>query len=108
MVLNTLTQNNIHILQVVGDLDATSSLILDGGLASAIEQNKKAIVIDCNQMQYISSAGLGVFVSYLSDFESKKIYFALMGINDNVRNILTILGLEKLIKIIDELPTIEL
>jgi anti-sigma B factor antagonist len=107
MVLNTLKEKNVLLLQVIGDLDASSCLILDDAIAAALEQNEKAIVIDCNQLQYISSAGLGVFVSYLSDFESKQVYFALMGVNDNVKNILSILGLEKLVKIIDELPSFE-
>lgn len=106
MVINTLTQNNTHIIQVIGDVDASTCLVLDTAIATAIQQNCKSIVIDCNQLQYISSAGLGVFVSYLSDFETQNIYFALMGVNENVKNILNILGLEKLVKIIDQLPTI--
>ncbi len=106
MVLNTLSQNNILILQVIGDIDASNCLVLDSAIAKAIEQKQTSIVIDCNQLQYISSAGLGVFVSYLSDFEKLNIYFALMGVNDNVKNILNILGLEKLVKIIDQLPTV--
>lgn len=104
MVLNKLQKDNVLILEVIGDLDASSCLILDTAIAQAMEQNEKTIVIDCAKMQYISSAGLGVFVSYLSDFESNNIYFALLNVNDNVKNILAVLGLEKLVNIIEQLP----
>lgn len=105
MVLNTLQKDSIHVLEIIGDLDASSSLVLDTAIALALEQNQNTIVIDCAKLQYISSAGLGVFVSYLSDFETNKVYFALLNVNDNVKNILAVLGLEKLVNIITQLPT---
>lgn len=104
MVLNKLQKDSFLILEVIGDLDASSCLVLDTAIGFAMEQNEKAIVIDCTKMHYISSAGLGVFVSYLSDFEANGVYFALLNVNNNVKNIISVLGLEKLVNIIEQLP----
>ena len=47
-------------------------------------------------MAYISSAGLGVFVSYLEDLKNRDGKFVLSHMKESVRDVFTILGLDKL------------
>jgi len=98
MNLSTEQQQEIHIIHIEGDLDASSSIILDTAMYEAISKPEKAILVDCEKLNYISSAGLGVFMSHLSDLEEKNIFFALYGMNEKVKNVFEILGLEQLIK----------
>lgn len=50
-------------------------------------------------MEYISSAGLGVFMSYVEEFNDKNIRMVLFGMSEKVANTFEILGLNQLLKI---------
>ena len=62
-------ENDAHYeLVVTGEIDASSSIHLDEALREAIE-NSKNILVDLNGLDYISSAGLGVFMSNIQKIE---------------------------------------
>ena len=86
-------------IDISGDLDASSSMKLDNAISQAIIDKEINIIVDCKNLNYISSAGLGVFMSYIQDFKEKNISFSLCNLSEKVRNVFSILGLEKLIKI---------
>jgi anti-sigma B factor antagonist len=86
---------------VVGDVDASSSIQLDNALGQALEDNQTKILVDCSKLNYISSAGLGVFMSYIQDFENKNIKLVLCNLNEKVIGVFRILGLDQLLKIVD-------
>lgn len=98
--------NGHYVIGLIGDLDASSAIQLDVAIKKGLELNKNRIVIDCKHLNYVSSSGLGVFISYLSDFEKDKVYFALMNVKDKIINTLNILGLTKLLNIIEKLPDV--
>ena len=88
-------------LGLQGELDASSSIRLDKELESAMMSKTHKILVDCAQLSYISSAGLGVFMSYLHDFEVRKISIALFNVSEKVKDVFFILGLDSLIRISD-------
>ena len=59
-------ENDILTIRIDGEIDASSSIHLDNELGMAIRENHK-ILVDCTRLDYISSAGLGVFMSYIHD-----------------------------------------
>jgi|SRR5690606_7024537 len=83
---------------VKGEVDASSSIHLDESINQAT-QNHNKILIDCTELEYISSAGLGVFMSYINELEDKKINMILFGLSDKVRHVFQILGLDQLLRI---------
>lgn len=88
-----------HVILVLkGEVDASNSVDLDNAMQELIDNNKK-ILLNGSSLQYISSAGLGVFMSYLEDFEAKEIQFVIFGLNSKVYNVFHILGLDQLITI---------
>jgi anti-sigma B factor antagonist len=87
------------IIEISGDLDASSSMQLDSVIAQAIQDKENKIIVNCKNLNYISSAGLGVFMSYIQDFKDNSIFFSLCDLSEKVRNVFNILGLEKLIPI---------
>ena len=93
------TEEDFLIIKLEGEVDASSSIYLDKALKKGIEQNFKKILVDCNNLNYISSAGLGVFMSYIQDFQSQNINLVLFGLSDKVKNVFEILGLDQLLKI---------
>lgn len=92
--------NGIHLIEVKGEIDAGSSIHLDNALKEALESGEKKIIADLTHLNYISSAGLGVFISHLDEIKLQNVQLVLFGINETVKQVFDILGLEKLLMIV--------
>ena len=99
--ITTENTDGVHFIAVNGEIDAGSSIYLDNALKAAMDNGEKKIVVDLSGLDYISSAGLGVFISHLDEFKLKQIDLALFGINETVKQVFDILGLEKLLTIME-------
>ncbi|MGL1889180.1 MAG: STAS domain-containing protein [Reichenbachiella sp.] len=83
---------------VDGEVDASSSIHLDEALNVALESGKN-IIVDLSKLEYISSAGLGVFMSIIQRLENEHIGFVLYGMKEKVMEVFEILGLNQLLSI---------
>lgn len=92
-------ENKSHILSLYGEVDASNSVILDEAIQELVTEGAKAIIIDGKELEYISSAGLGVFMSYLEDFQEKQITMKICELSPKVYEVFKILGLDQLIPI---------
>jgi anti-sigma B factor antagonist len=99
--IDIVKENDFTILNINGEVDASSSIQLDESLGSIVSNGDPKILIDCGGLNYISSAGLGVFMSYIEDVKTKNIKMALFGLNDKVMNVFEILGLDQLLTIVN-------
>ena len=100
ITIQTNKEDNFYIIKVSGEVDASSSIHLDNKIGEVIKSEKK-ILVDCNDLQYISSAGLGVFMSYIHEMEEGEIKMVLYGLGNNVKNVFHILGLDQLINVVE-------
>jgi anti-sigma B factor antagonist len=98
-------ENGCHILILEGEVDASNSVLLDESLQKLIFNGSSAILIDGQGLEYISSAGLGVFMSYLEDFQEKNIDFKIYGLSEKVFEVFKILGLHQLMAIFPDKQT---
>ncbi|MDO9553622.1 STAS domain-containing protein [Rhodonellum sp.] len=94
----TIVQKSV-ILQLIGEVDASNSVELDDAIQTLVQEDAKSILVDGTGLEYISSAGLGVFMSYLEEFEEKEIVLVIFGLSDKVQQVFHILGLDQLINI---------
>ena len=94
------TEGSVSVLEVAGEIDASSSIFLDEEVSKALEYSPK-IAVDLTSLEYISSAGLGVFMSYISELESKKMTMVLFGMKQKVFQVFQILGLDQLLSIVE-------
>jgi anti-sigma B factor antagonist len=99
MKISTLDKEALTIIMVDGELDASSSILLDSSIENAVTSGKKKILIDSRKLNYISSAGLGVFMSRVQEFEEQGIHMVLFGLNEKVLRVFQILGLDQLLSI---------
>ena len=97
--IKRLQEEEIDILVVIGEIDASSSIELDLSIAKSVGDGYKKILIDCSALEYISSAGLGVFMSYIEEIGEKGIAMVIYGLNEKVANNFNILGLADLLLI---------
>ena len=101
MRITTFKENEYYIIGIEGDLDASASIQLDQAIEEAVTNKESKLIVDCSQLEYISSAGLGVFMSYIQDFQENSISLVLCHLSEKVRNVFQILGLDELIKIVE-------
>ncbi len=96
--IRTNIENGIYEISVDGDIDASSSIHLDNALENALNDHTK-ILVNLESLNYISSAGLGVFIARLDEIKNNNLKMVLYGLNDKVHNVFKILGLEELLTI---------
>jgi anti-sigma B factor antagonist len=93
------TENHSEVLSLYGEVDASNSVILDEAIQKLVDSGSKSILIDGKNLEYISSAGLGVFMSYLEDFQENGISMKICDLVPRVFEVFKILGLDQLIPI---------
>jgi anti-sigma B factor antagonist len=97
--IKRLQEDGADIIALIGEIDASSSIELDLSIAKSVGEGFKKILVDCSALEYISSAGLGVFMSYIEEFKDRNIKMVLFGMSDKVENTFNILGLNELLQI---------
>lgn len=97
--IKRLQEDGADVIALIGEIDASSSIELDLAIAKSVGEGFTKILVDCSALEYISSAGLGVFMSYIEEFKDRNIKMVLFGMNDRVANTFSILGLNELLQI---------
>jgi anti-sigma B factor antagonist len=97
--LKRLQESGTDVIAIVGEVDASSSIELDLTIAKSVGEGYRRILIDCTALEYISSAGLGVFMSYIEEFKDRGVSMVLFGLKEKVENTFAILGLADLLHI---------
>ena len=64
-------QQSISVIKVGGYIDTTTSAELEHSLASTLKTNSHNIIIDLANVDYISSAGWGIFISEIKGIREK-------------------------------------
>lgn len=98
--INVREEKQHHVIELRGEMDASNSVELDEAIQGLLDRGSKVILVDGTGLSYISSAGLGVFMSYLEDFQDRGITFVIYGLNEKVFNVFHILGLDQLITMV--------
>jgi len=99
--ISHMEENGVHFLNISGEVDASSSVALDKAISACVDAGAARIIVDCSRLDYISSAGLGVFMSYVEDFRIKQIRMILFGLNERVKHTFDLLGLADLLTIVN-------
>lgn len=83
---------DISVLDVKGYLDAHTAPDLEKAFQSLLEERKYNIVVNCKELTYISSAGLGVFMAYIEDVRKHSGDIKLSNMSPKVYNVFDLLG----------------
>ncbi len=86
-------------ISLIGELDANGAINLDQIIGKAIADGYYKIAVDCKELEYISSAGLGVFISYISELKTHNGKFVFYHLQKNVESVFHILGLQNVVAI---------
>jgi anti-sigma B factor antagonist len=94
-----LEKGDISIINLKGYLDAHTAPKLENNFTQLIDENKYKIVVNFNDLAYISSAGLGVFMAYIEKIRENKGDIKLSNMSEKVYNIFDLLGFPLLYEI---------
>ena len=93
----------ILIMRIAGRLDTTTYGILENRLLEVISKGQIRIIMECSELDYISSSGLRVFLLGLKKIRSEKGRFILANLQDAIREIMEIAGFTTIFEI---MPTL--
>ena len=92
-------KGDVSVINLKGFLDAHTAPTLENNFTQLIENNKYKIVVNFEDLAYISSAGLGVFMAYIESVRENKGDIKLTNMSDKVYNIFDLLGFPLLYEI---------
>ena len=94
--------DSVSVLDLSGELDAHTASQLENSLKTLIDNEQFKIVVNCSQLEYIASAGLGVFMAYIEDVRGLGGDIKLSNMTDRVYNVFDLLGFPTLYDILDD------
>lgn len=96
MKINTLKLGESYLIKLSGELDASNAEAVEKVLDEIVLLKPAQIQVDCKDLRYISSRGLGVFISRFQEIQNKQIDFFLFNMSDSVLYVFRVLGLDEL------------
>ena len=82
----------VSVLNVKGFLDAHTAPELENAFNTLLDEKQYKVVVNFKDLQYISSAGLGVFMAYVETMRENNGDIKFSNLKDDVYNIFDLLG----------------
>ncbi len=89
----------ISVLHIAGFLDAHTVPKFEDSLQKLINEKRFNIIVNLKTLDYISSAGLGVFMGFIEDIREKGGDIKLSNLSDKVYKVFDLLGFPALFEI---------
>jgi len=90
---------NTVILSLNGRLDTLNFALLENELTSLTEKNQKNIILDCQDLDYISSSGLRILLKALKQVNVVQGRFTICNLQPQIIQIFKISGFERLFEL---------
>jgi len=82
----------VSVIDLKGYLDAHTAPDLESAFQKLMNDRKFNIIVNCRELSYISSAGLGVFMAFIEDVRKNKGDIKLTNMSPKVYNVFDLLG----------------
>jgi len=92
---------DVKLLKLQGYLDAHTAPHLESALGNLIQEGSHKIVVNFKELDYISSAGLGVFMVYIEDVRTTGGDIKLSEMKPKVFTVFDLLGFPMLFEIVE-------
>ncbi len=97
--LRSLAGGSVTALDLRGFVDKRTVHVLDHSIARLHEQGRNRLVVNCQELVYISSDGMGVFLSYLIKIRKAGGDIKFCSMNRETRTVVNVLGLGNLLQV---------
>jgi len=99
--IESIPEKNVVVLGLKGALDAHTFEQFTTAVHELFDQGYYRLIMDLSGIEYISSAGVGVFFSSLSEARENDGMVVLMNISPSVRDVFNLLGLSQMFVIVE-------
>lgn len=99
------SQDDLSILSLEGYLDAHTAPIFENAVQEEIDAGHKQLIVNCESLTYISSAGLGVFMSFIEELREAGGDIKICGATPKVLQVFEILGFPALFDLLPDIPS---
>ena len=89
-------ENGSMIAAFEGRLDTLAAVQTAKDVQSLIDSSCQSIILDCTNLDYISSSGLRIFISILKSAKARKGEVVVQNINDEIKKVFEMTGFNKL------------
>jgi anti-sigma B factor antagonist len=95
---------DLSVLSLEGYLDAHTAPQFEKAIQDEIDAGRVRLIVDGAQLKYISSAGLGVFMSFIEEIRDKGGDIKICSLVPKVRQIFDILGFHAIYDMVESRP----
>ncbi len=99
MGINAERANGTVIAKADGRIDSSNSREFHSELEAVVTDSDTALVLDFEDVSYISSAGMRVILLTAKGLQKSGLKFVLCSMNDSIREVFKISGFDKIIAI---------
>jgi len=98
-------ENDLSVVALEGFVDAHTAPQFEDAIQKAVDSGSVRIVVDCEKLNYISSAGLGVFMSFIEEVRDRGGDIKICGLTPKVKHTFEILGFQDIFEMLDDQQT---
>lgn len=84
------------VVYLLGEVDIYTSQSLKEKLYDMVDNVGKDLKIDCSQLNYLDSTGLGILVGALKKAKQNNLNIYMLNLKDSIKKLFIITGLDKL------------
>lgn len=97
------TNENALCLHLYGEIDNETSRPFEKVIGNLFTEEyiPAVFILECSQLQYVSSTGIGSFVNILMQSNHQNVHLYLSSLPDNVRSVFALLGFSRYFNFID-------
>ena len=99
MEINTRTENEIHIVEIIGNLDTNTSPEAEQQFKLMMDNGAMKIIVDFEKLEYISSAGLRVLLVASKRMKTEDGKIRICNLNETVQEVFDISGFSTILSV---------
>ncbi len=101
LLVHATHKDEARILHINGYINAHTVHEFEKSVQSVLDERYYRILINCKDLQYINSSGLGVLMGVIEEIQENDGFLYLSNMNETVFNIFDTLGFTHLFKVFD-------
>jgi anti-sigma B factor antagonist len=102
--IDTSRLDDISVVVLDGQVDAHTAPKFEEAIQAELAAGHRRIVVDCAKLTYISSAGLGVFMSFIEEIREQGGDIKICSVIPKVQTTFEILGFQDIFDIAADVP----
>ncbi|MEK7830359.1 MAG: STAS domain-containing protein [Acidobacteriota bacterium] len=95
-------EEGLSIITLEGFVDAHTAPQFENTVQSEIDAGRIKLIVNCEKLSYISSAGLGVFMSFVEELRERGGDIKICGLVPKVKHTFDILGFQDIFEMLED------